>query len=318
MPPGDLRANQEQRMKTYAGRHPKPGLPRRLQLLFLVGVLAVLACGAWIALAYYSQAQQADLDIVFEFEQKSEYSKIRVTREKNIRTLWFVRESGEAIIESRIDLEKPHELMIPYTRYMFTSYLFRPLQEKVLIVGLGGGSMIHFLKHYDPTVKIDVVEIDPAVVKIAEKYFGIRSEGNVNIITRDALEYLKTTDARYDVIYMDAFLKPSADTDKSGVPLRLKTIQFYKDIQKKLTTDGLVAFNVHPHEKHQEDLKNIRDAFPQTYLFRLPARNGFVAVGSMTQLRSGIGVLRLEAEELNRRFQASYSYREMVERLAPE
>jgi spermidine synthase len=200
---------------------------------------------------------------------------------------------------------------------MFTSYLFRPKQEKVLIVGLGGGSMIHFLKRYDPQVKVDVVEIDPAVVKIADKFFGLRSGGNINVITKDAFEHFKNTDARYDVVYMDAFLKPSGETDKSGVPLRLKTIQFYKDIQKKLTADGLVVFNVHAHDKVQEDMKNIRDAFPQMYVFRQSNLRGYVVVGSLAAERAGIQALRRAGEDLDRRFATSYSMRDMVERLAP-
>jgi spermidine synthase len=260
-------------------------------------------------------AQQAG---VIEHEEKSAYSKIRVIKEKNVRSLCFVRDSGEAIIESMMDVDKPHDLLVPYTRFMFTSYLLKPKQEKVLIVGLGGGSMIHFLKHYDPAVKADVVEIDPAVVKIADKYFGVKSGDNVNIIIKDAFEHLKNTDSRYDVIYMDAFLKPSADTDTSGVPLRLKTIQFYKDVQKKLTPAGMVAFNVHPHKQSQEDIKNIRDSFAQTYVFQIPNLAGFVVVGSMEQKRPELPALRTAGEELDRRFKTSFSFRDMVARLAPQ
>src|SRR5262245_12026275 len=156
-------------------------LPARfLSRLALLGVFA-----SFIALAPPPARPQAQPIPVVEHEEKSDYSRIRVTRAKNVRTLWFVRDSGEAIVESIVDVDKPHELLVEYTRYMFTSYLFRPKQEKVLIIGLGGGSMIHFLKHYDPNVKVDVVEIDPAVVKVADKFFGVRSEGNVNVINKD-------------------------------------------------------------------------------------------------------------------------------------
>jgi spermidine synthase len=288
--------------------------PRRFASLLKGVCVAMGLLALCLVLAPRAQAEQGP---VVELDQKSQYSRIRVTKEQSVRTLWFVRESGEALVESKVDLAKPHELLVPYTRYMFTSYLLRPKPEKVLMVGLGGGSMVHFLKHYDPKVKVDVVEIDPAVVAIADKYFAIRSAENVNIITKDALEYLRNTDARYDVIYMDAFLKPAADTDKSGVPLRLKTIQFYKDIQKQLNADGLVVFNLHAHDKYQEDVKNIREAFAQAYLFRLPNLSSFVAVGSKAAQRVQTGALRAAGEELDRRFQTSYSFRDMVERLAP-
>jgi len=276
--------------------------------------VAMVLLALCLGLALRAPAEQGT---VVELEEKSQYSRIRVTKEQSVRTLWFVRESGEALIESKVNLDKPHELLVPYTRYMFGSYLLRPKPEKVLIVGLGGGSMVHFLKHYDPKVKVDVVEIDPAVVAIANKYFAVRSAENVNIITKDAFDYLKNTDARYDVIYMDAFLKPAADTDKTGVPLHLKTIQFYKDIQKKLKADGLVVFNIHAHDKYQDDVKNIRESFAQTYLFRLSNLGSFVAVGSMAGQRVQTGALRAAGEELDRRFQTSYSFRDMVDRLAP-
>src|SRR5436309_2619866 len=174
--------------------------------------LAALAGGAWFALDSSRQVGRGgDPREKTEYTVKSDYSRIRVTREGNVRTLWFIRDNGDEVIESQQDLARPHELLLDYTRFMFLSYLFRPKQEKVLIVGLGGGSMVHFLKHYDPKVKVDVVEIDPAIVKLADKYFGVRTGGNITIHTQDAFQFLKTTKDKYDVIYMDAFLKPSRD-----------------------------------------------------------------------------------------------------------
>jgi spermidine synthase len=283
----------------------------QLAMLLSFGALALLLADWRFTDAAAGQA------VVREHEEKSQFSTIRIIRENSVRTLLFIRESGEAITESMLDVEKPHELQLEYTRLMFASYLFRPRPERVLLVGLGGGSMVHFLKHYDPAVKVDVVEIDPAIIKIADKFFGVRGGGNVNIVNQDAFEYLKKTESRYDVIWMDAFLKPSPQTDTTGVPLSLKTIQFYKDVQKKLTAGGLVVFNVHSHEKVQDDLKNISDAFPQMYVFRLSNFRGYIVVGSLEQQRSEIARLRGGAVDLDRRFKTSFTFRDMVERLAP-
>ena len=114
--------------------------------------------------------------------------------------------------------------------------------------------MIHFLKHHDPDLRVDVVEIDPVVVKIADLWFGVRSDGKLRILVQDAFEYLTTTRRRYDVIYMDAFLEPSAETDISGVPLRLKAVKFLKSVQKRLKPGGLVVFNVHLYDDTKETL----------------------------------------------------------------
>lgn len=250
-----------------------------------------------------------------EARKKSKFSTIHIRKLKSTRTLLFVRDNGEEVVESMVDLDEPKHLLIDYTRYMFTSYFFRPRQARVLIVGLGGGSMVHFLKHHDPKLKVDVVEIDPVIVELADKYFKVKTGGAVKIHTKDAFDYLKNTKEKYDVIYMDAFLKPSDATDTTGVPLRLKTINFYKDIQKKLTADGLVVFNINPHAKDDDDLKNIKDAFPQSYVFALPDNGGYVAVGSMTKKRMGAKALRAAAEALNKQHKTRYSYLDMVDRL---
>jgi spermidine synthase len=295
---------------------------RTLRARLILGglALAALGLGLWFALASSRQNGQAQAGAdprggKVELDVKSDYSRIRVTRDKNVRTLWFVRDNGDEVVESMVNLDRPHDLIVDYTRYMFLSYLFRPKQQKVLIVGLGGGSMVHFLKHYDPKVKVDVVEIDPQVVKIAAKYFGVRTGGNVNIMTRDAFEYFKKADAKYDVIYMDAFLKPSKDTDTTGVPLRLKTIKFYKEIQKRLNPGGMVVYNINPHPTVEDDVKNIRDAFPQAYVYILPEDGGLVVVGSMAAQRRSRAELQAAAAELNRRFKGSYSYEDMARRL---
>jgi spermidine synthase len=247
-----------------------------------------------------------------ELEVKSNFSTIRIRRSNQVRTLGFVRDSGEEVVESMLDLRRPYELLVDYTRYMFLSYIFRPHPERVLIVGLGGGSMIHFLQHYDPKVKVDVAEIDPMIVQVADKYFYVRNGGNINVINTDGSEYLKRATEQYDVIYLDAFLKPSEETDSTGVPVRLKTIMFYKEMQKRLKPDGLAVFNINPHQTIDEDIARIREAFAQTYVFRLPDFGGTVVVASLAPTRLQPRAVLEEAAKLDRRFNASYSFRRMA------
>ena len=111
------------------------------------------------------------------------------------------------------------------------------------------------------------------VVQVADRFFEIRSGGNVNILTTDGIRYLEQTAQRYDAIYMDAFLKPSADTDTTGKPLAMKTRQFYQEVQKRLTPRGVVVFNVNPHRAVDADLRAIRAAFSETYVFHTADTN---------------------------------------------
>ena len=294
-----------------------PTPPRPVPKLLCAGLLAALAAAVlWALPDPMLRPARAD-DTLGEvvLDVKSDYSRIRVRKFVNTHTLTFIRDNGDEVVESMVDMASPHDLLIDYTKYMFLSYLFEPKPERVLIVGLGGGAMVHFLKRHDPGVKVDVVEIDPAVVKVADKFFGVRTEGNVRVVTEDGFKYLRETPEKYDVVYMDAFLKPARDTDTTGVPLRLKTIEFYKGIQSKLAADGLVVFNINPHESIDEDVKTIREAFPQAYAFHLPNAGGLVVVGSMQKERVDPRELQARARGLDDRFKTRYSHREMVGRL---
>lgn len=253
-----------------------------------------------------------------ELELKSKYSHIRIRRNGSVRTLIFVADNGAEARESQIDSASPHVLHFPYLRYMFLSYLFRPEPEKVLIVGLGGGSMVHFLNRYDPRVEVDAVEIDPEVVRIADEYFGVRNRNKetdkvqVKIITADGLEYLKDTQSRYDVIYLDAFLKPATDNDDTGVPLRLRTRDFYKRVQAKLKPDGLVVFNLHTHRGSDEDMQAIRDSFAQVYTFSVSSRSGRVIVASPSSTRLSRTEILERARSRDSRNNPGFSFEEMA------
>ena len=289
---------------------------RRLRhLLLAVGLLAGLA-PAWQPGPSAASDPRETAAGVLEHETQSEFSRIRIRKLGTVRSMIFVRDSGEEALESSIDLRQPHVLQFEYLKFLFTSYLLRPQQEVVLIVGLGAGGMIHFLRHVDPELRIDAVEIDPVVVKLAAEYFNTRSGVGVNVVTGDGLKFLAETGTKYDVIYVDAFLKPSAGTDDTGAPLKLRTLQFYKMMQSKLKPGGLVAFNLNPHANLVEDLKNVGEAFPQAYVFPLVLFGGAVALGSTEARRVDGAELERRGRELDRRFGApSMSFHEMSLRL---
>lgn len=213
-----------------------------------------------------------------EAERVSDYSHIRVRRKGDIRDLRFVRDSGREVVETRVDLTAPHELQLPYTRMMFMSYVVVPAPRRVLIIGLGGGAMVHFLRRHDPDVRIDVVEIDPVVVDVADRYFDMRSGDGVRIVTEDAFSYFARNETRYDVIYMDAFLKPSGQTDAAGVPQRLRTVAFHDSLRDHLTAGGAVAFNLTPHAGTRRDIATIRESFADALVFRCPPATNLVVI----------------------------------------
>ena len=231
----------------------------------------------------------------------------------------FVRDSGEEVGETKLNLRQPHRLLIPYTQAMFASYLLRTQQNRVLIVGLGGGAMVHFLTHHELKLSVEAVEIDPMVVKLAHSHFDLPSGKNVKIITADAFDHLAAAKKQtYDVIYMDAFLKPAADTDATGAPLRLKTVRFYKSIHQKLTPGGMVVFNLNAHNKIRQDVKTIGEAFPQTYVFRVSGSKNIIVIGSLEATRVKAAELKTRARMLDRQFKANFTFQKLAKNLVRE
>jgi spermidine synthase len=282
-------------------------------LLALLAVLAVNSIGPAAAAAQGAPAVTAAGEL--EHEVQSNFSHIVIRRRGPVRSMLFVRDTGDEALESQIDLRRPHVLQFEYLQFMFASYLFRPEQTDVLIIGLGGGGMVHFLQRTDPQVRIDAVEIDPEVVKLADKFFNVRTGGNVTIHTADGFKFIADAKKPYDVIYMDAFLKPSAGTDGTGAPLTLRTRRFYEQMQSKLKPGGAVVYNLNPHPQLAQDIREIAEAFPQTYAFPLTRFGGAVVVGSTTKERVTPPELAARGLALDRRFKSDLSFQEMARRV---
>src|SRR4051812_44398238 len=87
---------------------------------YLILGMAALSFGFWFVL---DRGVAGGGRGVLDADIRSAYSHMRIRTVDNVRTLWFVRDSGEEVIESQIKLDRPYDLLIDYTKYMFLSYL---------------------------------------------------------------------------------------------------------------------------------------------------------------------------------------------------
>ena len=267
----------------------------RAQSVAVPALLGVALLATAIALIAWSMSSATAGEL--EHEEVSAFSRIRVRRDGDIRALTFVRDNGAEAVQTRVNLKEPHTLVSPYARAMLASYLYQPDARRVLIVGLGGGAMVRFLTHHEPQLQIDAVEIDPAVVRLADQYFGVRSGGNVRIHTADAVKFVESTADRYDLILMDAFLRPSSDTDATGVPTGLKTREFLGRLKGALTPGGVVAFNINEHDTMADDIAAVAQVFGHVQLYRCPPAENKVLIAidsgvpSDDQLRARVGAV---------------------------
>lgn len=109
--------------------------------------------------------------------------------------------------------------------------------RSVLVLGMGGGSVIESLrKKFKYTHPIVAVEIDPVIIEIAEKEFGITAYNDLEVVCVDAAQFLEETEQNFDLIIVDLFIG-------SHVPERFYGKEFWKDIERHTNEGGKILFN---------------------------------------------------------------------------
>lgn len=201
--------------------------------------------------------------------EKSLYRNILVYEEDGQRCLSFSRKN-ETARQTCQSLSDPNEFVFSYTRMMMGALYLNPNPRKVLIVGLGGGILPTALSRLFPETVIDVVEIDPAVVKVAQQFFGFHPSQNVHIFEEDGRVFIKRagqTDQRYDLIMLDAF-------DHEYIPEHLLTQEFLLEVKKLLTMDGVLAANTFSSSRlyHHESV-TYSAVFGDFYNLRVKMKN---------------------------------------------
>jgi len=249
-------------------------------------------------------------------ETQSEYSTIRIREKGPVRTLLFVDRNGDEQTQSSINTEAPAEHQLGYTKSLFATLLFHYPQNRVLIVGLGGGGMVQFLNFTFPAMMVEAVEIDPVVEQLAEEYFRTRPGPQVRIHTQDVFDFVTEAGGVYDAIYMDAFLQPPADSPLEEKTLRLKTVEFLTQLQTRLAPDGLVAFNIIPAEPSAEsNLTAIEEAFASTFSFDVPGTGNRVVIACKSGTTASREELLERAKQLDDALLLDFSFQDLARNL---
>lgn len=232
---------------------------------------------------------------------KTPYSNMWIRDEKTRRVLYFIHEGGFRVLESAMDPRYPDRLIVPYSRVMMASYLCMDNVGSSLILGLGGASMVKFINRYFPRTRIDIVEIDPEVLRIARTYFHFREHEKARVFIQDAAEYIGHCSKKYDVIYVDVYTSKSAKTDTNGVPFTAKSREYYQSLSRLLNPGGVIAFNINHSAHIDDDLNIIRDSYKNTMMFTVPRRRNLVMIASNNENYIPIRDMYRRADDIDRK-----------------
>jgi len=172
----------------------------------------------------------------------------------------------------------------------FNAPPYRPADVKSLcIIGLAAGTIAHQYTEAFGAIPIDGIEIDPAIVEVGRRYFGM-TEPNLNVIVEDGRYALHRSTAHYDVVAIDAYRVPY-------VPWNLTTVEFFADVRDHLTANGVVAINVgrtintstgvQDRRLVEAMTRTMQAIFPSVYTIDVPGAFNTILVGTRQSTHAG-------------------------------
>jgi spermidine synthase len=169
-------------------------------------------------------------------------------------------------VQSRMLAEAPDRLVLSYTRKMMDFHLFKPFPRRIAMIGLGGGSMAKWCYRHVPQADITVVEINPHVIGLRDRFRIPEDNHRFRVLYEDGADYVARTSCHADVLIVDGF-------NLDGQPPELCSQRFYDDCHQALTASGLMVVNLCGDDEWRM-LTRIRRSFGDRVLAVRPEVDG--------------------------------------------
>lgn len=188
----------------------------------------------------------------------------------------------------------PHRLMTGHAWDAITAAtLLHPGPiSRLLMLGLGGGTVLRQLRNFLPGVAFTAVEIDGEMIRLARKYMDLDRIG-VEVIHADAFSFLDTPADTFDVVIDDLYRCGERDVERPAVVDRALLGQQCR----LLNPEGSLVMNFvvgrGHHLIHRCARKAYQDCFQSVRAIRPPNSHNEVLVGTCSaQPLKGPGALR--------------------------
>ena len=161
---------------------------------------------------------------------------IDISEASGVRYLHF----GSEWVQGAMRIRKPDALELDYTREMMAGLLLRdpPWPRRVLLIGLGAGSLAKFVHRHLPGAFTTVVEIAPEVHAVASRFVKLPDEDErLEVVIGDGAEFIVNDPRQWDLIAVDGF-------DRHARAGALASQPFYASCRTRLTERGLLVANL--------------------------------------------------------------------------
>ncbi len=219
--------------------------------------VAALAAIVLLLVALPRLARSTDYGAAL-YKRITPYQTLQVLEEDGVRYLRSDNINHAAI---RIDDGSP---ALSYSQVVSAAFLLNPEIHTVLVLGMGAGNVGSYLHSALPEIRVDYVDIDPAVPVIARDYFDFRESETNRVFVADARRFLADSEESWDLIVCDTYIGLS-------VPFHLSTLEFFDLVHRRLTPGGVLGINLAGGVQHpfsRSIYRTVAQRFETIYLFQ--------------------------------------------------
>jgi spermidine synthase len=181
----------------------------------------------------FLEPQGTDLDALWQRLFDGTYRKPFIVDTGTQRLLHFDFDS----VQSAMSVEHPERLSLAYTRKMMAFLLFNAAPARILLLGLGGGSLAKFCYQHLPGAAITSIEVNPNVIALREHFLIPKDDARFRIVCAESSAYVAEPGRDKDVILVDA-------CDRNGLAPQLNALEFYQHAWRRLTPAGVLVLNL--------------------------------------------------------------------------
>lgn len=193
------------------------------------------------------------------FSGKSEFQTVDVVETKG---------HGKMLLNDGLIMVTERDEFAYHDMIAHVPMFVHPAPKNVLVIGGGDGGTAREVLRHSSVEKCTMVEIDGMVVEACREHIPQTSKDldhpKMNLIIGDGVEYVKSTDEKFDVIIVDS-------TDPIGPAQPLFGEEFYQDVFNCLAEDGIVVSqgesSWYAMDIQQSLLKVLNEVFPNNYLY---------------------------------------------------
>lgn len=192
------------------------------------------------------------------FKVTSHHSNLSIKTKANTLEL----RSNSNTLQSVINVDHPEKLALKNLQYLIAVLLFMPQPKCILLLGTGGGSLVHFLRHHYPDSHLTSVDIDAELLNLMHEEMHLpKADDHLTYVIDDAAKYLHRCNQTFDLILVDIFIG-----DQS--PDWLLSANNMQRLYSLLNPSAAVAYNllIDDESEFTQYYRDLRDVFSQQTL----------------------------------------------------